>query len=110
MRGASVVAVGILAMLAGGCGRDPAPVPPRGAAAATVYKDPVTGRFGPPAGGVRALAPAGRLSDSTAGLVEEAGPRGGRMVRLQGRFLNQLQATRANGVVSAECRTDQERP
>lgn len=89
-----------------GCGpcdgtRSASPVVP---VAARVYRDPVTRRFGPPPAGVTpAPGPAGRLANSSAGLLEVDGPRGGRMVRLEGRFQNQLRATSADGRIFTTC-------
>jgi hypothetical protein len=97
----------LLSLLAGGaCTRGSARAPAPGVtAAARVYRDPVTGRFGPPPDGAPAGASApSALSTSTAGLTEIASPGGGRMVRLQGRFRNLLHATRAaDGAVTSAC-------
>jgi hypothetical protein len=81
-----------------------APQPATGAGM-TVHRDPVTGWFGPPPTGTtspdRALA---APSFSAAGLAEEPGPRGGVLVRLQGRFRSEVRAARAgDGRVTTVC-------
>jgi hypothetical protein len=76
--------------------------------AQSVYRDPATGRFGPPPVGASLPAPA-QLSTPAPALRETAGPRGGWMVRLDGRFHSQVTVQRqAGGPVTTTC--DQARP
>lgn len=106
----SLVLSGLLA--ASGCGeKPPAPGAPAAAAAQSVYRDPATGKFGPPPPSAAPMVPApAQLSSSSAGLREVAGPRGGVMVHLDGRFQNQVTATRgAGGAISTECQPREER-
>jgi hypothetical protein len=97
--------------LAVGCGKQPpspsaAPVP---AAAQSVHRDPATGKLGPPpAGSVAAVPMPPQLSDSAAGLQEVRAPRGGWMVRLDGRFQNKLTAVRNGAGITTNC--DQREP
>lgn len=82
-------------------------------AAMTVYKDPVTGEFGPPPAEVERALQDQKLLDSTStsaqGLVQVLSPvpGGGFMVNLQGRFMSAAVATvDKNGKISIDCGQD----
>ena len=74
------------------------------------YKDPVTGKFGPPPPGTHHLEFSGELqkalSTSSEGLmaIESPVPGGGIMVRLNGRFMNLMVATEdTDGKANVQC-------
>ncbi len=81
---------------------------PQPATSMTVYRDPVSGRFGPlppgtaPPGQNRASAPAN--FGATVAPGEVAAPGGGVMMRLQGRFNTEMTGTvRPDGVAEVSC-------
>jgi hypothetical protein len=99
------VALVLSGCLAVGCGKQPpSPPPVPTAAAQSVHRDPVTGKFGPPPAGSAPAAPMPpQLSDSAAGLQEVRAPRGGWMVHLGGRFHNKVTAARTAAGVATNC-------
>jgi hypothetical protein len=102
----------LVALTASGCGRGapPAANQPPPLAAQSVYRDPATGKLGaPPPGAAPATPPAARVSTSAAGLAEKAGPRGGWMVHLQGRYQSQVRGARTASGLSTECAVPEDR-
>jgi hypothetical protein len=88
--------------------RAPAPAVSAAPAALRAYRDPSTGAFVEPAPG---LASPQMPATAPAALVEEAAPRGGRMIRLHGAFRSHVGArVGAEGAGTVSCGTGAETP
>lgn len=105
-----VAPLALVAALAFGCGRgSPGPTarpPATEAPASRAHRDPRTGQFGAPPAGTTPAPGAGLTSPAppVPALRELAGPRGGVMMRLDGRFHSQVRATRApHGALVTAC-------
>jgi hypothetical protein len=95
LRRKRLLAVAVL-LGAAGCARPAAEAPrpmttpaPIAAAGLRAYRDPTTGAFVEPPPGATLAAPSAAPAAPTV-LTEEAGPRGGRMIRLKGAFRSQM--------------------